>query len=359
MTSDLPYWLALVRFRKFGAIRLARLADAFPSMQQAFLATASELMQAGIPAPVAELFVQARPTIDPAAELHRLHEAHIHAITLRDPSYPPRLKTIHDPPGVLFVRGTLPDPTRPHIAVVGSRHATAYGTWATRTLIPPLVASGAVIVSGLAYGIDATAHTATLDANGTTLAVLASGLDRDNIYPSQNRALAERILASNGALLSEFPLGIQALKQHFPFRNRVIAGLCQGTLVVEAAARSGSLITAQSALESGRDVYAVPGPIDSPLSEGPNNLLKMGATPVTKPSDMLSDATTAPAKSPTFASEEEQRIWDILTGHQGSHVDEISVRLSLPADQLNRVLTLLEMRGVIKHTGGGYYTRAS
>ncbi len=356
MPSDLPYWLGLVRFRPFGAIRLAKLHDAFPSMREAFFASADELIRAGIPKDASELFIASRSGIHPEEELASLTRAEVKVVTILNPSYPSRLKTIHDPPAVLFLRGEFPDHSRPHIAVVGSRKATPYGAFATRTLVEPLAASGAVIVSGLAYGIDALAHAACLEAGGTTLAVLAGGLDY--IYPSQNRALAEKILKSGGALLSEFPLGIPSLKQHFPFRNRIIAGLSDGTLVVEAAERSGSLITAQAALEAGREVYAVPGPIDSPVSVGPNNLIKMGATPATKPSDILPNIEPEKKPEPTFATEEERRIFACLAPHEPCHVDELSVRLSLPAEHLNRLMTLMEMNGAIRHTGGGYYTRS-
>jgi DNA processing protein len=356
MNDDLPYWLGLVRFRPFGAMRLAKLRNAFPSMREAFFASAPELLRAGIPKETTELFVASRSGIQPEKELEELTRSGVKAVTILDPSYPPRLKTIHDPPAVLFLRGEFPDSARPHLAVVGSRKATPYGAFATRTLVEPLAAAGAVIVSGLAYGIDALAHAACLEAGGTTLAVLAGGLD--HIYPSQNRALAERILKTGGALLSEFPLGVSSLKQHFPFRNRIIAGLSDGTLVVEAAERSGSLITAQSALEAGRDVYAVPGPIDSPVSAGPNNLLKMGATPATHASDILPVAEPETKPVPVFTTEEERRIFACLNPREACHMDELSVRLSLPAEHLNRLMTLMEMNGAIRHTGGGYYIRA-
>src|SRR3989338_8793646 len=194
--SDLPYWLALIRFQPFGPVRMQKLMRRFPSMQHAFEASVSSLLEAGIEANIASRFLQERLHLHPEQELEHLMTHGVNAITLKDALYPPLLKTLFDPPAVLFVRGTLPDPTRKHLAVVGSRKASSYGKEVVRTLIHPLASAGVVIVSGLAYGIDATAHQITLDANGTTIAVLGSGVDDESIYPSAHRALASHILRS-------------------------------------------------------------------------------------------------------------------------------------------------------------------
>ena len=220
-------------------------------------------------------------------------------------------------------------------------------------------ACGAVIVSGLAYGVDAIAHRATLDAGGTTVAVLGGGLDEENVYPSQHRTLAAHIVAGGGAVVSEFPIGTHVMKQNFPFRNRVISGLSRGTLVIEAKATSGSLITARCAMEAGRDVFAVPGSIHSELSEGPNNLIKTGAFAVTTPADVLSRLglevrETKPDYAP--GSAEEKTIYDALT-REPQHVDELTAKTNLAPATISSTLTLMEMKGSARHLGGLYYVR--
>lgn len=357
--DDLKYWVALVRFPKFGSVRIGKLAAAFPTMADAFAAPVAELVAAGIDAKLAEQFAFERASIDPDAELARLHEHGVTAVTIRDAAYPAALKTIFDPPAVLFVRGTLPDPNRAHLAVVGSRQPTAYGTRVTEEFVTPIATSGVVIVSGLAYGVDAIAHRATVEAGGTTIAVLGGGLDDANVYPSQHRALASQIVAHGGAIVSEFPVGTHVMKQNFPFRNRVIAGLSHGTLVIEAKATSGSLITARAAMEAGRDVFCVPGSIYSELSEGPNNLIKTGAIPVTTPADVLSRLglevrETKPDYVP--GSAEEKTIYDSLS-REAMHADEITAKTGLAPSVVTSTLTLMEMKGSARHLGGLYYVR--
>lgn len=355
--QDRPFWVALAQFRPFGAVRMSRLARRFPTMERAFGASAVELVEAGIEPEIASRFLQERIHIDPE-ELYRELEVHdVRLVTIKDDIYSPLLKQIYDPPAILFVRGVLPDPNRKHLAVVGSRRASKYGLRVTDDLVEPVARAGVVIVSGLAYGIDATAHDAALRADGTTIAVLGSGVDPESIYPSRNRALASRILAQGGALISEFPLHTLPLKQHFPFRNRIIAGLCHGTLVVEATIKSGSLITARSAMDSNRDVFAVPGPITSPLSEGPHELIKNGATPVTKPEDIFGiEPMPEPVNAYQPTNEEETLVWTRLS-RTPLHVDELIRSTQLPTPKLMSTLTLMELKGAIRHEGGQFYTR--
>lgn len=355
--TDRTYWVALAEFRLFGSIRLSRLACRFPTMERAFEAGAVELVEAGIEPEIANRFLQERIHIDPE-ELYRELEIHgVRLVTIKDDIYPPLLKQIYDPPAVLFVRGVLPDPNRKHLAVVGSRKASKYGLRVTDELIEPVARAGVVIVSGLAFGIDAAAHDAALRGDGTTIAVLGSGVDSDSIYPSRNRALASRILAQGGALISEFPLHTAPLKQNFPFRNRIIAGLCHGTLVVEAGIKSGSLITTRSAMDSNRDVYAVPGSIHSLLSEGPHELIKNGATPVTKPEDIFGiEPMPEPVNAYQPNNEEEALVWTRLS-RTPLHVDELIRSTQLPTPKLLSTLTLMEMKGGIRHEGGQFYTR--
>ncbi len=280
-------------------------------------------------------------------------------ITCDDPRYPLLLKQIYDPPGELHVRGKLPPSDALALAVVGSRKPTPYGDQVVRDLVEPIARQGIVIVSGLAYGIDALAHEASCRVGGVTVAVLGSGVDPKSIFPSGNRALAERIIAAGGAVISEFPDGTPPLKHHFPIRNRVIAGISKGTLVIEAAAKSGSLITARSALENGRDVFAVPGTIHSQMSEGPNNLIKMGARVVTSPEDILSvfgQEVREPATIHEPGSPSEATVLAILT-RKPLHIDDIIRASGLDPSQTSSTLTLMEMKGSARHVGGMYYVR--
>ncbi len=357
--NDLPYWLALVSFPLFGAVKIGKLMRAFPDMERAFFATHEELLRAGIEETIAERFVAERTYLDPAAQMAKLEKEQVSAVTRKDPQYPALLQQLYDPPAVLFYRGTLPSSDRKHIAVVGSRKSTSYGIRCVERIIGPLAESGVVIVSGLAYGIDAAAHRITIEKHGTTIAILGSGIDHDSIYPSANRTLASQIIASGGAIISEFPLGSLPLQHHFPMRNRIIAGISHGTLIIEAAQKSGSLITAKAALDAGREVYAIPGAIDEPLSEGPNNLIKMGAIPVTAAGDIMFGLVE---KKETIVYEPRNDLERIILqtlSRQPIHIDEIADQTQLPIDQLSSTITLLEMKGVMRHEGGRHYTKNS
>lgn len=346
-------------------MRMKRLAAGFPSMREAFLASVGDLVGAGIEPNVAEKFIAMRSTVDPAAEMSRTEAAGLKAFTVQDDSYPVALKTIHDPPAVLFVRGTIPVAARPWISFVGSRHATRYGLESTKRLAEPLAAAGAVIVSGLAYGIDAAAHRAALNVGGATVAVLGNGADGKSIYPSQHRVLADDIVARGGAVISEFPAGYPSLPENFPRRNRVIAGLCRLTVVVEAAKDSGSLITARYAMEHGRDVGAVPGPIDAPLSTGPHRLIRDGALCVTSAQDVLESfsMTTIPSTPPQTSyapkSEDEKAVLDALSTRDPRSLDDLLERLGWVPHRVSSTLSILELSEAVKDTGAGWYVRTS
>ncbi len=357
MSEDLKYWIALSTFKPFGAKRTQRLARRFPNMGSAFNASASQLAEAGIEPKIISRFLQERIHINPDALLREVELHGVRAITIKDENYPPLLKELHDAPALLYVRGTLPEPDRRHVAVVGSRKATNYGLRVTEEIVSDLARSGVVIVSGLAYGIDACAHDATLAAGGITVAVLGSGLDEKSIYPSAHRNLASRIVSQGGALISEFPIGTPPLKQHFPFRNRIIAGLCHGTLVTQAALKSGSLITAREAIESNRDVYAIPGSIHEELSEGPHQLIKLGARPVTCAADVIGIEPAKPTEIPYEPTNEEERaLLDKLTDVPIHH-DELVRALGKPTHEVSSLLTLLEIKDAIRHEGAGYYSK--
>ncbi len=360
MNNDLKYLIALLRFRKFGAKRTAYLRNFFDSWQNAFQASLSELIEAGIDSKVAEEFVTQHRSIEPDRELELMNQHKINLIPFGDSAYPKRLATIYDPPAALFIRGTLSEPEVQYFSVVGTRKLTRYGEQAVYEIVPNLAKAGLVITSGLALGIDTLAHKATLIAGGKTVAVLPGGIDDESIVPKQNRNLASEIINSGGAIISEFPPGTGSFKGSFPFRNRIISGLSNGTLVIEAAERSGSLITAKTALEQNRDVFAVPGPITSPTSLGPNNLIKMGATPTTEPADILGHydinghVINLPIVEPT--DEIELLIFENLS-KEPTHINLIVSTTKLDAAKVAGALTLMEMKGMIRHLGGMNFVR--
>ncbi|MCH8049317.1 DNA-protecting protein DprA [Patescibacteria group bacterium] len=356
MTPDLPYWIALNEYYKFGPRAMGRLYDFFDSMESAFNAGLSDLLKAGIPQNIAEGFVHLRSEIDPDALMSALERQNVDVWTINDETFPPLLKTIYDPPPVLFVRGKLPSAEYAHLAVVGSRAATDYGLQMTRSLISDIAEAGVVIVSGLAFGIDEAAHMATVKAGGVTVAVIASGIFK---LTSRQHYLADRIIATGGAMVSEFPLKMQSLRHNFPFRNRVISGMSHGTLVMEATVKSGSLITARAALEQGRDVFALPGPIHYPTSAGTNNLLKMGAHVATCAADILDILKVEHVRKkalppPKPDSKEEALILDYLS-KTPIHIDELTRATQLEPTKVASTLSLMEMKGRARQIGGMYY----
>lgn len=272
-------------------------------------------------------------------------------------SYPSLLKEIYDPPEVLYYKGALPKKSDMLLAVVGSRRPSQYGKQIVQDIISEVSAYGIGIVSGLAYGIDALAHKAACESGGKTFAVLGSGIDNASLYPSKHRALAKQITDKGGAVLSEFPSGTPPLKHHFPIRNRIISGMCKATLIVEATERSGTLITARSALEQNREVLTVPGSIYSSTSQGPNRLIKEGATPVTCAQDILSFyAIDVQEKrsSAKPADDYEKAIFSTLS-KEPMHVDMIIETTHIPAERITSTLTLMEMKKQVKHLGGKYF----
>lgn len=280
-------------------------------------------------------------------------------LTIHNSAYPSVLKTIPGAPERLFYLGAEPASwlERPRVAVVGSRGVTTYGRQVTTQLVGELAERGIVIVSGLALGVDGIAHTACLEAGGATVAVLANGLDK--IYPASHTQLARRILEQGGSIMSEYPAGTPALKQHFIARNRIVAGLAQALLITEATEKSGTLHTARFALEQGRDVLVVPGNITSPNSVGTNNLIRAGAIPVTSVADILYalGAEHLPAEPVRRRGEtaEEQAIIDLLyAGVADGH--ELLTRAGLAPVQFNQTLTMLELSGKIRPLGNNQWS---
>ncbi|MDP3997891.1 MAG: DNA-processing protein DprA [Candidatus Andersenbacteria bacterium] len=286
----------------------------------------------------------------------------IHHITENSDLYPPLLREIHHPPVELFIRGNIHLLQHPHLlAVVGSRRASTYGKQCVTQLLPPAVLAGAVPVSGLAYGIDSLAHRTAVDLQLPTIAVLGSGIDDASIYPRINIALAHKIISFGGALISEYPPGTPAYPYNFPARNRIISGLCQATIIVQAARRSGSLVTARLALEANRDVAIIPGPINDPRNAGTNELLLHGAIPIISP-EQVADLVGLTLPANNAAPEQisltatQQKIMDILSD-KPLHLDTITERSQLPSPTIAAIITELELFDLIQHAGGQTYLK--
>lgn len=277
-------------------------------------------------------------------------------INKNDSLYPAILKEIPDAPERIFVRGNWSNMMQAMqnieaIGVVGSRKATPYGIATTKQLVGS-IASNTIIVSGLAYGIDALSHEMSLAAGGLTIAVLGSGLDDASIYPAKHLSLAKEIVGKGGVLISEHPVGTPPLPHHFPLRNRIIAGLSSKILVIEAGEKSGALITAKLALDYNREVLAIPGSIMNEMSAGPNSLIQAGATPVLKASDIVVISSNQKSQNLT---DDEQKIYKALVSNP-LHLDAIVRETELPTAIVMSTLTMLEMKGVVINSGSGTFS---
>ena len=351
------YWIGFNLVKGIGSVRMKALLEYFGDAQTAWEASPSELYAAGLPQRVVEILLQVRSSISLEKVWERLLSAGISVLTWEDPGYPSRLAEIDQPPPVLYLRGALLDEDRWAVAMVGTRRITAYGRQATEEIAGTLARSGVTIVSGMARGVDAVAHQACLNAGGRTLAILGSGLDR--IYPPENRRLADEI-CEHGALLSDYPLGTPPDAANFPPRNRIISGLSRAVIVVEAGETSGALITAAFAAEQGRDVYAVPGSIFAPQSKGTNRLIRDGASPLLNSQDVLQNLNLASvqeyrqARLSLPADATEAQLYQLLS-EEPLHVDEIRARSSLPIELVSSALTMMELKGMIRHLGGMHY----
>lgn len=308
---------------------------------------------------------EAKLKIDPEKEFANLQKENVDLIDFEDPRYPALLKQIPDAPFCFYLKGKLPADSYT-FAIVGTRQATPYGKQAAEFFASSLARLGITIVSGLALGIDAEAHKGALAANGKTVAVLGTGLDKSSIYPPQNKQLAKEIVESGGALISEYPLGSQAEQYHFPERNRIISGLSLGVLVIEAPEKSGALITANLALEQGREVFAVPGSIFQKNSFGSNELIKKGAKLTSNINDILEELNLKidvinPEIGESGASEinisnEEKQILNILET-EPQDLDKIIQKSKMRPQDVISTITLLEIKGLIKNLGGNNYIR--
>lgn len=358
LKTEKIYWIFFSLIPSIGPRRFKKIYSYFGSLKEAYEADFVDLLKTGLEEKVIHEILQGKNEIDLEKEWQKLEKEKINITTIKDENYPTLLKEIYDPPAVLYWQGEFIKPSEFLFAVVGTRKPSSYGRLATFALVKPLANNQITIVSGLALGIDALAHQATLESKGRTIAVLGSGVNQ--IHPRANYRLAEKILEKGGLIISEFPLDSPPLKAHFPQRNRVISGLCLGTLIIEAPQKSGALITARYALEQNREVFCLPGSIFSQNSLGPNNLIKMGARPATTYTDILEALNLEMAPefqenqviSPDTA--EEEIILKILS-REPLHIDKIIEESKLKPSIINSCLTLMEMKGKVKNIGGMHY----
>ncbi|MFA5188436.1 MAG: DNA-processing protein DprA [Patescibacteria group bacterium] len=361
MTSDLKYWLAISQFAKIGAARFKKLYNYFPNMETAWQAGFLELQKSGLEPNIAQEFIVVKKDINPDIEMEKVKQEQIEVITVQDENYPRLLKEIFNPPALLYIKGDSQNLNNKfNLAVVGTRKISNYGKQITPELVKPLVQNGFTITSGLALGVDALAHHSAVEARGKTIAVLGSGLDQKSIYPSSNRYLAQGIIDNDGTIISEFPIGMLPLKHNFPTRNRIIAGLSLGTLVIEAAETSGALITAFLALEQNREVFAVPGSLFNRNSIGTHKLIQKGAKLITSYQDILDELNLQEVKNfvanqKVLPETNEEKIIIQTLNHEPVHIDEIIKKSNLPVSLVTGCLSLMEMKGLIKNLGGQNY----
>jgi DNA processing protein len=359
--QDAGYWIALSKIPGIGPARLRRLWEYFGDMAAAWKADAHALRIAGLDGRSVEALSQHRGALHPDREAQRLADSAAGLLTLADAAFPALLRPLEGAPALLYVRGTLQPEDEAAVAVVGNRQITPYGRQVTHHFVSDLAVHHITIVSGLARGVDALAHTIALERGTRTIAVLGCGVDQ--IYPPEHRALAGEITRA-GALVSEFPLGTLPDAGNFPLRNRVISGLSLGTLIIEAGPTSGALITAQRALEQNRDVFAVPGSIFAPRSAGTNALIRRGeARLVTCAAQLLEELQLdeVPRQlglEPLLAHDATEAHLLSYLGAEPLHVDALTRLVDLPVNVVSAALAMLELRGMVRQVSTMLYVRA-
>ena len=359
-------WLALYLIPGLGSIAFKNLLEKFVNAEDVFKAGLPDLMAVeGIRKEIALKIVTREFISDPEQELRKVERCNARIITYTDPSYPMLLKEIHHPPMVLYIKGKDIPANRSFIAIVGSRNPTYYGLRGAERIALGLARRGAGVVSGLARGIDSAAHKGCLRGEAFTIAVMGTGIDR--VYPATNKRLLEQII-ENGAVISEFPIGSPPEPRNFPIRNRIISGLSKGVAVVEATKNSGSLITASFALDQGREVFAVPGSIDSFKSRGTHFLIKQGAKLIENADDILEEfgfshrsiqggnASSITTGTPLDMDEIERKIYEII-GDYPIHIDEIGRMGDFEANEVLSILMKMELKGLVKQLPGKMFLR--
>ena len=357
----MKYLNALNKIDGVGAQKLKLLVDYFENGKNIWQSNLSDIIKAGIPEKLAQTIIQKRAKINPDQEWDKLMKEEVQIISLNNSDYPTQLKEIPTAPYLLYLKGDVKVLNSPMLAMVGSRKFTTYGRQIADSIARDLANAGIVVVSGMALGIDTFSHQGALSVNGKTVAVLGSGLDNLHIGPRQNFQLSRRIIA-NGALISDYPIGTPANTFTFPARNRLMAGLTLGTIVIEAETKSGTLITANLAVEFNREVFAVPGSIFSPASLGANQLIKNGAKMITGVQDILEElnlekiSREKEVKKAIPDSKEEEIILKILFTDETLHIDRIIKLSKLGTGIVSSTLAILEMKGIIKNIGSQNYT---
>lgn len=356
--SELKYWLGFNLVKGIGSAKVRALLDYFGSLELAWSANEHQLQKIGFDKRAIDTFLTMRPQLDLDAEMQRIEQANISLLTWDNPPYPPYLQEIPNPPYLLYMQGNLIEADQWAVAVVGTRRLTAYGRQMTKDLVAGLVRNNITVVSGLARGIDAIAHKTAVEMNGRTIGVLGSGLD--SIYPAEHRDLAKSISNGKGAVISEYGLGVRPEAKNFPPRNRIISGLSLGVIVIEAGEKSGALITTDFALEQDREVFAVPGNVNSPVSKGPNRLIQQGAKLITSVDDVLEELNLRMVAEYTAVqmalpeTSEEIALYTYLSA-QPIHVDELSRETGLPTHTVSSTLTMMELKGMVNQVGSMNY----
>lgn len=355
LPDDKKFLNAFLSIHGVGYETMSRIGKFFHSYEEAWLSDTRGFKAAGLQEKTIEEIVRARADINPDNEMARLIQENVLLLKNGETGFPELLKEIHSPPLWLYIKGKA-DINSVSLAVVGSRKATSYGREAAERIIAGLAElTDITIASGLAMGIDAQAHISSLKHSLPTIAVVGTGLDRQSFFPPQNIRLAEEIISLGGAVISEYPLGMPAFKQNFIQRNRIISGLAKGTLIVEAAEKSGALITARFALEQGREVFVVPGSIFSPYSRGVNALLKEGATPISSAKELadelnLPQKTLTPDAAALLTDENEKNILKTLS--EPLSIDELQKKSGLSTPDIISCLSMLELKGFAKNVRG-------
>jgi DNA processing protein len=359
--TETKYWLGFNLVSGIGPVRFKMLLEHFGDPGAAWRASDAELQSAGLDRRSIESLVEARGRLDLDEEMARVRAEGAQIITWSDKRYPPRLSQIHNSPPVLYVKGEIEPQDEWAVAVVGTRSGTRYGRQMVEEIAGDLGRSGITVVSGLARGIDSLAHRAALRAGGRTIAVLGCGIDV--VYPHEHRDLARNVI-ERGALVTEYPLGTKPEAGNFPPRNRIISGLSLGVFVVEAGKRSGALITADYALEQGREVFALPGNVNNRKSEGTNRLIQEGAAKlVMSVQDILEELNLTlverqqEIRTMVPADENEARILEHIST-EPVHVDEIGQKTDLPISEVTSTLAMMELKGMVRQVGGMNYVVA-
>jgi DNA processing protein len=340
-----------------GSVRFKMLLEAFGNAEAAWNASPEALLNAGLSHKIVESFQRVRKGVSLEQVSERLSTLNVQVLTWEDEEYPRHLKEIDQPPPVIYLRGSLAPEDEWAVAIVGTRRVTAYGRQVAEDVATTLAHNGVTIVSGLARGVDSIAHQAALNAGGRTLAVLGNGVDR--VYPPENRKLADQIM-EQGALVSDYALGVPPDGINFPPRNRIISGLSMAVIIVEAGETSGALITASFAAEQGREVFAVPGNINAPQSRGTNRLIRDGAQPLLNPQDvlealnltMVTEHQAVRVALPTDPVE--SKLYTLLS-HEPMHVDDIRALANMPIETVSATLVMMELKGMVRQVGGMSY----